>query len=111
MARRRDIYDDEGELLTVDPDTGEPLDRERKAAATATPEQAAFLAGIIASPAAYDPQNFTPAKARRDLVLDRMLEQELITQEQHDYVEPDSLPNEDDIHQPQPDSDEPYRSP
>jgi penicillin-binding protein 1A len=108
FGEEKDIYDDEGELLTVDPDTGEPLDRDRKSAATATPEQAAFLAGIIASPAAYDPQNFTAAKARRDLVLDRMLEQEMITQEQHDEAVPQSLPNEVDIHQPQPDSEEPY---
>ena len=103
------IYDEEGELLTVDPVTGEPVDRDAKAAATATPAQAAFLAGIIASPAAYDPiQNIQAAEARKDLVLDRMLGEEMITQEQHDQSETELPPLEEFINQPQPDSEEPY---
>ena len=64
FGEEKDIYDEEGELLTVDPETGEPVDRDAKAAATATPAQAAFLAGIIASPSAYDPiQNIQAAEA------------------------------------------------
>jgi penicillin-binding protein 1A len=103
------VYDEEGELITTDPVTGEPVDRDVKAAATATPAQAAFLAGIIASPAAYDPiQNVQEAEGRKDLVLDRMLEQDMITQEQHDQAEVEVPPREDKINQPQPDSEEPY---
>jgi len=108
FGEEKGIYDEEGELITTDPVTGEPVDRDLKAAETATPEQAAFLAGIIASPAAYDPSQVTAAKARRDLVLDRMLQEEMITQQQHDDAVPKLLPNEEDINQPQPDSDEPY---
>ena len=103
------IYDEEGELVTTDPVTGEPVDRDVKAAATATPAQAALLAGIIASPSAYDPiQNIQAAEARKDLVLQRMLEQDMITQEQYDEAERTLNPGEDHINQPQPDSEEPY---
>jgi penicillin-binding protein 1A len=109
FGEEKGIFDEEGALVTVDPDTGEPVDRDQRAAATATPAQAAFLAGIIASPSAYDPiQNLQAAEARKDLVLDRMLEQEMISQEQHDQAQAEVPPGEDDINPPQPDSDEPY---
>ena len=46
--------------------------------------EAATLAGLIQSPGRYNPlRNPNDSKTRRNLVLDRMLEQELITQEQH----------------------------
>ena len=109
FGEQKDIYDEDGELITTDPITGEPIDRDVKAAATATPGQAAFLAGIIASPAAYDPiQNIQAAEGRKDLVLDRMLDEEMIDQTQHDEAEREVVPREDDINQPQPDSEEPY---
>ena len=109
FGEEKDILDENGELITVDPVTGEPVDRDQRAAATATPAQAAFLAGIIASPAAYDPiQNLQSAEARKDLVLDRMLDQEMITQEQHDQAQAEIPPGEEDINPPQPDSEEPY---
>ena len=109
FGEQKDIYDEDGELITTDPITGEPVDRDVKAAATATPAQAAFLAGIIASPAAYDPiQNIQAAEARKDLVLDRMLDEDMIDQTQHDEAEREVVPREDDINQPQPDSEEPY---
>jgi penicillin-binding protein 1A len=109
FGEEKGIYDEEGELVTTDPVTGEPVDRDVKAAATATPAQAAFLAGIIASPAAYDPiQNVQAAEARKDLVLDRMLNEEMINQEQHDEAEAQLPPAEGGINPPQPDSEEPY---
>jgi penicillin-binding protein 1A len=94
----------------VDPVTGEPYNfQEHPEAATATPEQAALLAGIIASPSAYDPlQDVTAAKARRDLVLDRMLEQGFITQAEHDDAVDPIPPRKEKVNPPQPDSDEPY---
>ena len=96
FGEEKGILDEEGELVTTDPVTGEPVDRDQRAAATATPEQAAFLAGIIASPSAYDPvQNIQAAEARKELVLDRMLEQDMITQEQHDEAARGVPPDED----------------
>ena len=103
--------DDEGEP-TLDPVTGEPYDfAENPAAANATPAQAALLAGMIASPSAYNPlEDVVAAKARRDLVLQRMLEQEMITQEEYDAVinTTDDIPERDEVNPPQPDSAEPY---
>jgi penicillin-binding protein 1A len=73
--------------------------------------EAALLAGIIASPTAYDPiQNPKAAKDRRDLVLDRMLEHGLISQREHDEAVVKAIPSEDEINPPQPESDEPYFS-
>ncbi len=44
--------------------------------------QAALLAGLIAAPSAYDPyRSPEPARARRDLVLRRMVAQRLVTEE------------------------------
>src|SRR3954469_12780702 len=53
-----------------------------------TPAQAAMLAGIIASPSAYDPADPPRhARARRDAVLKDMLAQKMLTpQEDHDAV-------------------------
>jgi penicillin-binding protein 1A len=106
------ILDENGDpMVPIDPTTGEPVESDEIAAARATPAQAALLAGMIASPSAYDPlEDPTTAKARRDLVLDRMLEQEMITQEQFDDVinSTDDIPGEDEVNPPQPDSEEPY---
>ncbi len=55
-------------------------------AALLQPWEAAMIAGIIASPSAFDPKiNPEAALARRNLVLEKMLEQGYITHEQ--YVE------------------------
>ena len=101
---------DENGDPVVDPVTGERYDfEESPAAATATPEQAALLAGVIASPSAYDPlQDRNAAFARRNLVLDRMLEQGFITEPEHDEATKPLPPTKDDVHPPQPDSEEPY---
>jgi penicillin-binding protein 1A len=85
------------------------FDPDYRAAQALAPHEAALLAGIIASPTAYDPiQNPKAAKDRRDLVLDRMLEQGMITQAEHGEAVVKAIPSEDDITPPQPDSDQPY---
>ncbi|MEJ7788631.1 MAG: transglycosylase domain-containing protein [Thermoleophilaceae bacterium] len=94
-----------GELQ--DPDADDDLDT--RAARDTSPAEAALLAGMIASPSLYDPvQNPRDAKARRDLVLLRMLEQEFITQSEYDDAVAETPPGENEIDPPQPDSEQPY---
>jgi len=74
-----------------------------------SPAEAALLAGIIASPAMYDPiENPRRALERRNLVLQRMLEQGMLTRAQYDDAVDDALPDEDEIDPPDADSDQPY---
>ncbi len=81
----------------------------RREAKEVTPAEAAFLAGIISSPSMYDPvENPRRATQRRNLVLDRMLEQGLISKGEHTDAIDDALPTESEIDPPQPDSDQPY---
>jgi penicillin-binding protein 1A len=81
-----------------------------KAASNLAPWQAAYLAGMIASPSAYDPvQHPVASHNRMNLVLLQMLEQRLITRAQYDqqrnfYVNPKN------VRPPQPDSRVPYFS-
>jgi penicillin-binding protein 1A len=76
---------------------------------TAEPHQAALLAGIIASPAAYDPvQNPKAARERRDAVLQNMLEQGYLTQEDYESSIKEPLPQEKDVDPPELDSEIPY---
>ena len=76
---------------------------------TAEPHEAALLAGVIASPSAFDPvQNPEAALERRNLVLDRMLEQNYITEEDHDRAVKEDLPTEKEVNPPELNSDEPY---
>ncbi|HEX2162196.1 MAG TPA: transglycosylase domain-containing protein, partial [Thermoleophilaceae bacterium] len=100
-----------------DPVTGEPITEDvldpagsgDPAATTVSPAEAALLAGLIASPSMYDPvQNPKDSKARRDLVLQRMLEQEMITRSDYEEGIREELPDADDIQPPQPHSNEPY---
>jgi penicillin-binding protein 1A len=106
------VLDENGDpVVPLDPTTGEPVDSDEIMASRATPAQAAMLAGMIASPSAYNPlESFAAAKGRRDLVLQRMLEQGMITQEQYDAVidSTDDIPGRDEVNPPQPQSDEPY---
>ncbi len=78
-------------------------------ASVLAPWEAAMLAGIIASPSAYDPK-FFPENAlhRRNLVLERMYEEGYITQEQYAEGTKQALPSPDDIEPPQLDSEAPY---
>jgi penicillin-binding protein 1A len=99
----------------IDPATGLPVEQDATEAAsdvealTVSPAEAALLAGMIASPSLYDPvQSPTRAKQRRDVVLQRMLEQDMITPSDYEEALDEDLPREEDIQPPQPHSDQPY---
>jgi len=73
------------------------------------PAEAALLAGMIASPAAYSPvQNPVSALARRNLVLQRMREQTLITSSELAEAQRQSLPPRGEIRTPKKISRAPY---
>ena len=73
------------------------------------PEEAALLAGMVASPTAYDPvAHPEAARTRRDLVLDRMLEQGFITQAQFDDATRAGVPVQGDLQPPAEDTLHPY---
>jgi penicillin-binding protein 1A len=73
------------------------------------PWEAATLAGIIASPSAYDPKAFPEnALSRRNVVLEKMYEQGYITSEQYEEGRRQALPSPDDIEPPHLDSKAPY---
>jgi penicillin-binding protein 1A len=73
------------------------------------PHEAALLAGMIASPSAYDPiANPEDSKARRDLVLRYMRDQELLTHQQYTDAVAKALPERGDLQPPEEDSDYPY---
>ncbi|MBA3420762.1 MAG: transglycosylase domain-containing protein [Thermoleophilaceae bacterium] len=85
--------------------------REERAAAEVEPHEAALLAGLIASPYAYDPvQDPQAARERRNLVLAGMLEQDMITRAEYRESINEAVPAEDDIAPPKPDSEVPYFS-
>src|SRR4051794_8116595 len=81
-----------------------------KRATNLAPWQAAYIAGMIASPSAYDPvQHPVAAHARMNQVLSNMLQQGMITRGQYDsqknfYISPKS------VRPPRPDSRVPYFS-
>src|SRR3954471_21547691 len=81
-----------------------------KRATSLAPWQAAYLAGMIASPSGYDPvQHPVASHNRMNLVLLRMLQQGMITRAQYDeqknfYISPKS------VRPPTPDSRVPYFS-
>jgi penicillin-binding protein 1A len=82
-----------------------------RVARNVTPDQAAMLAAMIASPSAYDPvQNPQNAYKRRNIVLKAMLDQKMISQTQYTTALKQTIPSESDINQPKPDSTEPYFS-
>ena len=84
-------------------------DLDRRAATEVTPDQAALLAGMIASPSLYDPvQNPVESKKRRDAVLQRMRDQDMISERDYVNAVRQTIPSEDDIDPPQPDSKQPY---
>ena len=73
------------------------------------PWEAATLAGIIASPSAYDPKFFPEnSLGRRNLVLEKMHEQGYITDIQYEEGVQQALPAPDDIEPPSLDSEAPY---
>jgi penicillin-binding protein 1A len=84
-------------------------DGQSRCAQVLAPFEAALLAGMVASPSMYDPlTNKVVAKQRRDLVLQRMLEQGYITREQYDEGVLQSLPTSRDIQPPVEDTAYPY---
>jgi penicillin-binding protein 1A len=84
-------------------------DPDAREAINVAPHEAALLAGMISSPSMYDPvQHPQAAEARRNLVLQRMLEMHTITQSQYDTAIRQSLPSEDDINPPKIESQQPY---
>jgi penicillin-binding protein 1A len=95
------VYEDE----TLEP----PPDPDRRESSRVEPAEAALLAGMIASPSMYDPiENPTAAGERRNLVLSRMLEQEMITEAQYEEALRTPVPDEDEVDPPDADSDQPY---
>jgi penicillin-binding protein 1A len=73
------------------------------------PWEAATLAGIIASPSAYDPKVFPEnTLARRNIVLEKMYEQGYISEEQLAESVQQALPAPSDIRTPTLDSKAPY---
>jgi penicillin-binding protein 1A len=98
-----------GVTLLQDPALEPPPDPEGRESSRVTPAEAALLAGMIASPSLYDPvENAQQAGERRNLVLARMLEQEMITQGQYEEALRTPVPDEDEVDPPDADSDEPY---
>jgi penicillin-binding protein 1A len=96
------VFQDE---TTLEP----PPDPDRRESSRVTPAEAALLAGMIASPSMYDPiENPTAAAERRNLVLSRMLEQEMITEAQYEEALRTPVPDEDEVDPPDADSDQPY---
>jgi penicillin-binding protein 1A len=73
------------------------------------PWEAATLAAIIASPSAFDPKVYPEnALGRRNLVLEKMLEQGYITQQQYAEGRQQALPSSSDISPPKLESKAPY---
>src|SRR4051794_6344251 len=73
------------------------------------PWEAATLAGIIASPSAFDPKVYPEnTLGRRNLVLEKMYEQGYITQEQYSEGRQKALPAPSSIEPPTLDSRAPY---
>ena len=82
---------------------------ERTCSSQLEPHEAALLAGVVASPSGYDPlADPDAAKARRDLVLNRMLTQGYISKAQHDRSVLEPIPAPADIKPPREDSEYPY---
>jgi penicillin-binding protein 1A len=84
-------------------------DEENRCAQALTPDEAALLAGIVASPSGFDPlQHREAAGRRRAQVLQRMVEQRYITPQQRDVAMQTSLPTSKDIQPPLEDTAYPY---
>jgi len=100
--------DDAGVSYTP-PVVEEQQDPNAREAIDVAPHEAALLAGMIASPTMYDPvQHPQAATARRNAVLQRMLEMKAITKAQYDVAIRQSLPAEDDVDPPNSESQQPY---
>ena len=75
---------------------------ENRCASELLPHEAALLAGMVASPSAFDPVvNREAAKRRRNIVLAKMLEQGYITRTEYEGSIRAQLPDNESIHPPQ----------
>jgi penicillin-binding protein 1A len=73
------------------------------------PDEAALLAGMVSSPSGYDPiAHPEAARQRRDLVLQRMLEQHFLTRPLYDHARAQPVPVQDDLQPPVEDTLHPY---
>jgi penicillin-binding protein 1A len=89
----------------------EPEDDSQPAAQNASPEEAALLAGMIASPTMFDPvQNPRNATMRRNLVLHNMYDQHMLSRSEYLDARRKAIPSEEQISPPRPESDQPYFS-
>ena len=96
-------------MQPTEPIEEEEPDPDARDARDATPAEAATLAGMIASPSLYDPiQNPEKALERRDLVLDRMLEQKMISRGQYEEAIRTAPLDEDEVDPPDVESEQPY---
>jgi penicillin-binding protein 1A len=74
---------------------------ENRCASELKPHESALLAGLVASPTAYDPiSNRQAAKDRRDIVLAKMLEQGYLTRVEYDRGIREPVPSRDLISPP-----------
>jgi penicillin-binding protein 1A len=81
----------------------------RPCASGLEPHEAALLAGMVASPSAYDPiANPEASLARRNLVLQYMRQQDFLTAEQYDDAVEQPLPDRGDLQPPAEDTEYPY---
>jgi penicillin-binding protein 1A len=100
---------DSGVSYTPPVTEGQQQDPNAREAEDVAPDEAALLAGMIASPSMYDPvAHPQAARARRNLVLQKMLDMKTITKEQYDDAIRQSLPAEDDVDPPNTESQQPY---
>jgi len=75
---------------------------ENRCASGLLPHEAALLAGMVASPSGYDPLvNKDAAKRRRNVVLDKMLEQGYVTRSEYEGSIRAEVPNTETVHPPQ----------
>jgi penicillin-binding protein 1A len=82
---------------------------DKSCASDLAPEDAALLAGMVSSPTAYDPiAHPQAARQRRDLVLQRMLDQRFLTRSQYDYAKAQPIPDSGDLQPPADDTRYPY---
>src|SRR3954451_23606653 len=80
-----------------------------RCASVLQPQEAALLAGLVASPSAYDPvQHPVAAKRRRDLVLLRMLQQGFLTSPLYQTAKAQPVPRSENLTFPREDTDFPY---
>jgi penicillin-binding protein 1A len=83
--------------------------RVRPCAAQLEPQEAALIAGVVASPSAFDPiAHPAAARARRNEVLRRMLQQQMLSREQYDAAISESLPTRREIQPPHEETKYPY---